>query len=65
MFRFHFLFFKVQDIGVEKDTITSLRVPTHHGKLDWDHLFPSIVEKHPETDVGVVSPVIFLPFGLR
>jgi len=43
----------VQDVGAEKDAITFLRAPTHYGKPNWDRLFPSIVEKHPETDVGV------------
>ena len=52
-----FYFIKVQDVGAEKDAITSLRAPTHYGKPNWDRLFPSIVEAHPETDVGVVSPV--------
>jgi hypothetical protein len=53
------IFLKVQDVGAEKDAITFLRAPTHFGKPNWDRLFPSIVEKHPETDVGVVSPVLF------
>ncbi len=44
----------VQDVGAEKDAITSLRAPTHFGRPNWDRVFPSIVEKHPETDVGVV-----------
>ena len=48
-------FFKVQDVGAEKDAITSLRAPTHYGRPNWDRVFPSIVEKHPKTDVGVVS----------
>lgn len=43
----------VQDVGAEKDAITSLRAPTHFGRPNWDRVFPSIVEKHPETDVGV------------
>ncbi|KAF8812829.1 NADPH oxidase B [Phlegmacium glaucopus] len=43
----------VQDVGAEKDAITSLRAPTHYGRPNWDRVFPSIVEKHPETDVGV------------
>jgi hypothetical protein len=46
----------VQDVGAEKDAITSLRAPTHFGRPNWDRVFTSIVEKHPETDVGVVSP---------
>ena len=62
---FSFFLFKVQDVGAEKDAITFLRAPTHYGKPNWDRLFPSIVERHPETDVGVVSPVLFLSFGLR
>jgi hypothetical protein len=51
----------VQDVGAEKDAITSLRAPTHFGRPNWDRVFPSIVEKHPETDVGVVSDVAFSP----
>lgn len=43
----------VQDVGAEKDAITSLRAPTHFGRPNWDRIFPSISEKHPETDVGV------------
>ncbi|KAF7986117.1 hypothetical protein HWV62_41557 [Athelia sp. TMB] len=44
----------VQDVGAEKDAITSLRAPTHFGRPNWDRVFSSIVEKHPETDVGVM-----------
>ena len=44
----------VQDVGAEKDAITSLRAPTHFGRPNWDRVFPSLAEKHPETDVGVV-----------
>jgi predicted ferric reductase len=44
----------VQDVGAEKDAITSLRAPTHFGRPNWDRVFGSIVEKHPETDVGVM-----------
>ncbi|KAI0074348.1 NADPH oxidase [Panus rudis PR-1116 ss-1] len=43
----------VQDVGAEKDAITSLRAPTHFGRPNWDRVFSSIVDKHPETDVGV------------
>ncbi|XP_006455334.1 hypothetical protein AGABI2DRAFT_194938 [Agaricus bisporus var. bisporus H97] len=43
----------VQDVGAEKDAITSLRAPTHFGRPKWDRVFGSITEKHPETDVGV------------
>jgi NADPH oxidase len=43
----------VQDVGADKDAITSLRAPTHFGRPNWDRVFPAIVEKHPETDVGV------------
>jgi len=43
----------LQDVGAEKDAITSLRAPTHFGRPNWDRVFPSIAEKHPETDVGV------------
>jgi hypothetical protein len=45
----------VQDVGAEKDAITSLRAPTHFGRPNWDKIFGSIGEKHPESDVGVVS----------
>lgn len=44
-------------MGAEKDAITSLRAPTHFGRPNWDRVFGAIVEKHPETDVGVVSLV--------
>lgn len=43
----------VQDVGAEKDAITSLRAPTHFGRPNWDRVFSSVTEKHPETDVGV------------
>jgi NADPH oxidase len=43
----------VQDVGAEKDAITSLRAPTHFGRPNWDKIFTSIEEKHPESDVGV------------
>jgi predicted ferric reductase len=43
----------VQDVGAEKDAITNLRAPTHFGRPNWDRVFPSIAERHPETDVGV------------
>ncbi|EIN14526.1 NADPH oxidase B [Punctularia strigosozonata HHB-11173 SS5] len=43
----------VQDVGAEKDAITSLRAPTHFGRPNWDRVFGSIADKHPETDVGV------------
>lgn len=43
----------VQDVGADKDAITSLRAPTHFGRPNWDRVFPSIANKHPETDVGV------------
>ena len=39
-----------------KDAITFLRVYIHYDKPNWDCLFASIVEKPPETDVGVLSP---------
>lgn len=45
----------VSDVGAEKDSITSLRAPTHFGRPNWDKVFPSIASKHPDTDVGVVS----------
>ncbi|KAF9034679.1 NADPH oxidase isoform 2 [Hymenopellis radicata] len=43
----------VHDVGSEKDAITALRAPTHFGRPNWDRVFPSITEKHPESDVGV------------
>jgi NADPH oxidase 2 len=43
----------VQDVGAEKDAITSLRAPTHFGRPNWDRVFTSVADKHPETDVGV------------
>jgi len=43
----------VQDVGAEKDAITSLRAPTHFGRPNWDKIFASIGDKHPESDVGV------------
>lgn len=43
----------VQDVGAEKDAITNLRAPTHYGRPNWDRVFSSIGDKHPESDVGV------------
>lgn len=43
----------VQDVGAEKDAITSLRAPTHYGRPNWDRVFQSIGEKHPDSDCGV------------
>ena len=43
----------VQDVGADKDAITSLRAPTHFGRPNWDRVFTSIAEKHADTDVGV------------
>ncbi|KAJ7694856.1 ferric reductase NAD binding domain-containing protein [Mycena rosella] len=43
----------VQDVGAEKDTITSLRAPTHYGRPNWNKVFTSLGNKHPESDVGV------------
>ncbi|KAJ7769219.1 NADPH oxidase [Mycena maculata] len=43
----------VQDVGSEKDAITALRAPTHFGRPNWDRIFTSLGQKHPESDVGV------------
>ncbi|KAJ7621001.1 ferric reductase NAD binding domain-containing protein [Roridomyces roridus] len=43
----------VQDVGSEKDAITSLRAPTHFGRPDWERLFTEVGKRHPEADVGV------------
>ncbi|WVQ97829.1 hypothetical protein IAU59_004944 [Kwoniella sp. CBS 9459] len=43
----------IQDVGAEKDTITQLRAPTHFGRPNWDKVFESIANKHPDTDCGV------------
>lgn len=43
----------VHDVGAEKDAITSLRAPTHYGRPNWDRVFQSISEKHPDSDCGV------------
>ena len=48
----------VQDVGAEKDAITSLRAPTHFGRPNWNRVFSTLVDKHPDTDIGVVS---FIP----
>ena len=44
---------QVQDVGAEKDAITSLRAPTHFGRPNWDRVFSSLTEKHSDSDVGV------------
>ncbi|KAJ7584892.1 NADPH oxidase isoform 2 [Mycena floridula] len=43
----------VQDVGAEKDAVTSLRAPTHYGRPNWDRVFGSLTEKHPDSDIGV------------
>ncbi|KAH8080174.1 NADPH oxidase isoform 2 [Filobasidium floriforme] len=43
----------LQDVGADKDAITSLRSPTHFGRPNWDRVFESIASKHPDTDCGV------------
>jgi len=43
----------VQDVGAEKDAITTLRAPTHYGRPNWDRIYTSLGQKHPESDVGV------------
>ncbi|WWD07921.1 hypothetical protein V865_006028 [Kwoniella europaea PYCC6329] len=43
----------IQDVGADKDTITNLRAPTHFGRPNWDKVFESIANKHPDTDCGV------------
>jgi len=43
----------VQDIGAEKDAITALRAPTHYGRPNWDRIYTSLGQKHPDSDVGV------------
>ncbi|EIW68732.1 hypothetical protein TREMEDRAFT_32037 [Tremella mesenterica DSM 1558] len=43
----------VQDVGAESDTITKLRAPTHFGRPNWDRVFESIANKHPDSDCGV------------
>ncbi|KAF5371910.1 hypothetical protein D9757_010597 [Collybiopsis confluens] len=43
----------VHDVGAERDTITSLRAPTHFGRPNWDRVFANVANVHPHTDVGV------------
>lgn len=43
----------VQEVGAEKDTITSLRAPTHFGRPNWDKVFSNISTRHPDSDCGV------------
>jgi hypothetical protein len=43
----------VSDVGAERDAITSLRAPTHFGRPNWDRVFGGLVDKHPDTDIGV------------
>ena len=43
----------MQDVGAEKDAITSLKSPTHFGRPNWDRVFTSLAEKHQGSDVGV------------
>ncbi|KAK7052471.1 FAD-binding FR-type domain-containing protein [Favolaschia claudopus] len=43
----------VQDVGAEKDAVTTLRAPTHYGRPNWDRTFTSLGQKHSESDIGV------------
>ncbi|KAF7377911.1 FAD-binding FR-type domain-containing protein [Mycena sanguinolenta] len=43
----------VQDVGAEKDAITALRAPTHYGRPNWDRIYTSLGQKHPDSDIGV------------
>jgi hypothetical protein len=57
----------VHEVGAETDAITSLRSPTHFGRpnvrpchsffqranVQWDRVFESVADKHPDTDCGV------------
>lgn len=43
----------VQDVGADRDAITSLRAPTHFGRPNWDKVFANVADKHPSTDIGV------------
>jgi NADPH oxidase 2 len=43
----------VSEVGAERDAITSLRAPTHFGRPNWDRVFGGLVDKHPDTDIGV------------
>lgn len=43
----------VQDVGTERDAITSLRSPTNFGRPNWDRTFQGIADQHPDTDCGV------------
>ncbi|KAJ7729798.1 NADPH oxidase [Mycena metata] len=43
----------VQDVGSEKDAITTLRAPTHYGRPNWDRIYTSLGQKHPDSEIGV------------
>ncbi|KAJ7023069.1 NADPH oxidase [Mycena alexandri] len=43
----------VQDVGAEKDAITTLRAPTHYGRPNWDRIFTSLGQKHSDSEIGV------------
>ncbi|KAF9257679.1 NADPH oxidase isoform 2 [Marasmius fiardii PR-910] len=47
------LLFRYGDVGAEKDSVTNLRAPTHYGRPNWDRVFTSISNKHPDSDCGV------------
>ncbi|GAA5961016.1 hypothetical protein JCM21900_002275 [Sporobolomyces salmonicolor] len=41
------------EVGADRDAVTSLKAPTHYGRPNWDVLFRSIAAAHASTDVGV------------
>lgn len=41
------------DVGADRDAVTQLRAPTHYGRPNWDKIFQSIADKHPNTEAGV------------
>lgn len=43
----------LQDVGGERDAITSLKAPTRFGRPDWNRIFQSIADRHPATEAGV------------
>lgn len=64
LFRFHFIDFKVQNVGAEKDAFTYLRAITRYGKIELGPFVPfNRREKHRD-GCRCSESCLVLPFGL-
>lgn len=45
----------VQDVGAERDAITSLRAPTHFGRPNWDRVFSGVKFRCSEQSLSEID----------